>query len=359
MSALNDAQLKGQVLAILRSDKALEKINFKVGQFLIGTMHYQILAAYLDIGRLHCKVDPSNIPQNAAAVYDPGSNTILAKESRLQYIDEKETLVHEATHALIDLVGGLNKGTKVTSLETETCAYIAGAMYSIAIMQSQQSSGVKTTVYSKDKDIKAAADSLVRGKGLGLGSTNAGSPITFLPQDIAALQRCDQGQSAVQQLELADTHRRNIEIRVLSPSSFVGSNDNRESSDAARMPLPPGVESLGNAPSWLFSTSLASASATSASASACSRNVVRGRACESRQVARVVAVAFLEGQPSVAAGQPLGARAHRFDRALSPPRGRRQGLHRVGGWRHDEVARTSVRTIMSVVSRRLEIWKCV
>jgi hypothetical protein len=188
MSRLDDINLKGQIVSILRTDTALHKVNFHAGQFIIGTMHFHILAGYIDIGRCHCSVNPAGVIKGAAAEYDPSSNTIIAKDSRIQFFDDKVSLVHEATHAVVDLLGGFDKSKTVTSLETETCAYIAGAMYKLATLQSQKNSGVKVTVFSKDQDIHNEADKLVKGKGLGTGSTNADAPISFSLQEIVALQ---------------------------------------------------------------------------------------------------------------------------------------------------------------------------
>lgn len=188
MSRLEDINLKGQILSILRTDQALNMVNFRVGQFVIGTMHFHILSGYIDMGRCHCSVNPSGVIKGAAAEYDPSSNTIITKDSRIQFFDDKVSLVHEATHAVIDLLGGFNKSMTVTSLETETCAYIAGAMYKLATQQAQKNPGVKITVFSKDQDIHEQADKLVKGKGLGPGSTNAGAPISFSLQEIGALQ---------------------------------------------------------------------------------------------------------------------------------------------------------------------------
>jgi hypothetical protein len=187
MSRLDDIQLRGQIVSILRTDTALNMVNFYVGQFGIGTMHFLMIAAYIDIGRCHCSVNPAGITKGAAAEYDPSSNTIMAKDSRILFFDDKVSLVHEATHAVVDLLGGINKMT-VTSLETETCAYIAGAMYKLATQQSQPNPGVKMIVYSKDQDIHEQADKLVKGKGLGTGPINAGNPISFSGPEIAALQ---------------------------------------------------------------------------------------------------------------------------------------------------------------------------
>ena len=187
MSRLDDVQLKGVVVALLRANKPMERVNFTVGQFTIGTMMYQILAGYCDLNRLLCVVDASQIPDGAAAVYDPEQNTIYAKDSRLQSNDDKVNLVHEATHAIIDLMGGLNKKLTVSHLETETCAYIAGAMFSLSLTQSQPPATVKMTVSSNDSNIRAAADAVVTTKGLGTGTSNAGSPIIFTATEILPL----------------------------------------------------------------------------------------------------------------------------------------------------------------------------
>jgi hypothetical protein len=187
MSQLEDAHLKRVIVSILRTDTALHMVNFTFAKFTIGTMFFHTLTGFMDIGRCKCSVDPAGITTGAAAEYDPSSNTIIAKNSRLLYFDDKVSLVHEATHAVIDLLGGLNKMT-VTSLETETCAYIAGAMYKLATQQAQKNPGVTMTVNSNDKNIHYEADKLVKGKGLGTGSTNAGNPISFSLPEVAALQ---------------------------------------------------------------------------------------------------------------------------------------------------------------------------
>ena len=188
MSRLDDINLKKQILTIIRTDTALNMVNFSAGQFVIGTMHFHILSGYIDIGRCHCSVNPTGVLKGAAAEYVAGSNTIMAKDSRIQFIDDKISLVHEATHAVIDLLGGFNRNMTVTSLETETCAYIAGAMYKQATLQSQKAPVATVTAFSIDQNIHEQADRMVRAKGLGTGSTNAGSPISFSSQEIAALQ---------------------------------------------------------------------------------------------------------------------------------------------------------------------------
>ena len=152
MSRLDDINLKKQILTIIRTDTALNMVNFSAGQFVIGTMHFHILSGYIDIGRCHCSVNPTGVLKGAAAEYVAGSNTIMAKDSRIQFIDDKISLVHEATHAVIDLLGGFNRNMTVTSLETETCAYIAGAMYKQATLRIRAKYNVLTRVL-KDAEL--------------------------------------------------------------------------------------------------------------------------------------------------------------------------------------------------------------
>jgi hypothetical protein len=185
---LVDGQLKANISSILRSDKAMKKVNFKFGKFTIGTMHYLSVAALLDMGRIHCKVDASQIPEGAAAVYDGSSNTIVAKDSSLYYNDDKASVVHEATHAYMDMLGAVQKNFKVKNLDNETCAYLAGAIYTLALGQQPSSSGVKMTINSSTRDIQNAAMEAVKKKGLGTGDTNAGRPIDFSSKDVAGIQ---------------------------------------------------------------------------------------------------------------------------------------------------------------------------
>lgn len=189
--SLMDLQLKNTLLEILESDEALHKVNFSFDRFTVGTMHFRQLAAWIKAGRLRCKVNPAEVPSGAEAAYDQARNTIFAKFSQVRYDSDRQVLVHEATHAYLDLLGGVHRKFGLTILEDETCAFLAGAMYALAHSEARKHrSGVRVTVTggSSKKNIFREANLLVRKKGLGSGATNAGAPVLFLKADVAALQ---------------------------------------------------------------------------------------------------------------------------------------------------------------------------
>lgn len=190
--SLMDLQLKTALIDILKTDEDLKKVNFTFDRVTIGTMHFRILASWIESGRLRCRVNAAKIPTGAEAAYDPGTDTIYAKTASVRYDPEKMILLHEATHAYLDLLGGVH-GVKMTNLENETCAYLAAAMYELAMARSRhRHSAVRITVgtgaSARKKAIYREAESIVKKKGLGSGSTNAGNPIHFLRPDVTKLQ---------------------------------------------------------------------------------------------------------------------------------------------------------------------------
>lgn len=111
-------------------------INFTFANRLISPMGYYYIASMVSSGTIKCAV---NAGMGHTASYDVKNNTITANDSSYgeTYFDEKALLVHECTHAILDIFykgrdmnGGASAG--ITVLEDETIAYIAQGMYVVA-----------------------------------------------------------------------------------------------------------------------------------------------------------------------------------------------------------------------------------
>jgi hypothetical protein len=160
-------------------EPAVNMVNFRVGTFGIGTMHYGTISAMITAGRIQCKVDPTKLLSGAAAVWDNG--TIYGARADAFYADEKQLFVHESTHAIIQMIAGVSPGgvLRVKNLDNEVAAYLAGAMYIVA--SGQQAS------FKDPRSPISAAYKIATGKNLGAPPTNASSPIAFSDAEIAPL----------------------------------------------------------------------------------------------------------------------------------------------------------------------------
>src|ERR1700730_6451488 len=160
------------------AEPAVHMVNFRVRSLVIGTMHLLTVSAGITAGQIKCKIDPSKLASGAAAVYSPGDKTIYGSKAEGFYADEKQTFVHECTHAVIHLMG-LARGRTVKNLDNETAAYLAGAIYVVASRQ----------MLNTPKRISphSAAHTIVSKKGIGSSPTNAGSPIEFSDAELAPL----------------------------------------------------------------------------------------------------------------------------------------------------------------------------
>lgn len=111
-------------------------INFSFANRLISPVGYYYIASMVSGGSIKCAVDAG---MGHTASYDVKNNTITANDGSYgeTYFDEKALLVHECTHAILDIFykgrdmnGGASAG--ITVLEDETIAYIAQGMYIVA-----------------------------------------------------------------------------------------------------------------------------------------------------------------------------------------------------------------------------------
>jgi hypothetical protein len=160
-------------------EPAVSMVNFRVGTFGIGTMHYGTIAAMITAGRIHCKVDATKLLGGAVAIWDNG--TIYGARADAFYADEKQVFVHESTHAIIQMIAGVSPGggLRVKVLNNEVAAYLAGAVYIVA--SGQQAS------FKDPKSPISAAYKIATGRSLGAPPTNAGAPIAFTDAEIAPL----------------------------------------------------------------------------------------------------------------------------------------------------------------------------
>lgn len=126
--------LKQNVINVLVSPP-VRWVNFSFNNRMIAPMGFYQVASMVATDRIRCKTDSSLTNQ---AMYDPGSDTIIARDHSFgeSYWDEKATLVHEAAHAMLDcLYAGKDlSGRSVPMLvvDDETMGYLAGAIYLIA-----------------------------------------------------------------------------------------------------------------------------------------------------------------------------------------------------------------------------------
>jgi len=103
------------------------------------------------------------------------SKTIFATDSDIQYFDQQSTLVHECTHAALDILK-----TTTNILTDETCAYLAQAIYMFA--------AANTSVFTPGSNA-AEAYKAVKSKGITkTGVSNFNTPLEFTNKDVSALQ---------------------------------------------------------------------------------------------------------------------------------------------------------------------------
>ncbi len=124
--------LKSNVLSTLCMPE-LRAVNFMYNGRLIAPISWAFVAVMVNDGRIACGVDAAMTDK---ATYDPQTDTITARDNSYgEYLDEKSVLVHECTHALLDVYNGARSedggSATMTVLQDETTAYLAGAIFSI------------------------------------------------------------------------------------------------------------------------------------------------------------------------------------------------------------------------------------
>lgn len=110
-----------------------QRIDFRFGPVHIMGAQYSALAISLNglsRNRLREEVGPTH---GAGASYDIGRNRLRAPTGNFgtgtgpYAAEERMSLVHEATHAVLDFA----RQNRITALENEMIAYIAGALFNL------------------------------------------------------------------------------------------------------------------------------------------------------------------------------------------------------------------------------------
>ena len=174
------------------SNPALNYVNFNAFHRPIMKMSYVFLVQRV----LHDKEDnpilgdvddkvsvkvSTKMPEGAAAIYDSACNTIILPNHGYGGMKaEKAILVHEATHAVLDIYRGRNaKGVRVPMLvrDDEAVAYLAEAFYRI---------GLKISSGGRPGSPRRVAMSLAKSKLA--GSAPPTSTLNFTARDLLPLQ---------------------------------------------------------------------------------------------------------------------------------------------------------------------------
>ncbi len=108
--------LRLRTQAILRS-QVCQKIRFKLANVQIQTFMYGYIGSAIADDRVHLRVGNGHN-------YNPASNTITFDSEE----PDAATIVHEATHAVIDAT---HVGKTITTGVHETSAYLAETMYTL------------------------------------------------------------------------------------------------------------------------------------------------------------------------------------------------------------------------------------
>lgn len=160
-------------------------INFTFANRMISPVGYYYIASMVSNETIKCEVKAG---LGNTAMYDPKKNTIFANDGSYgeTYFDEKSLLVHECTHAVLDVfyngrdMNG-NKSTGVTVLDDETIAYIAQAMYIVAAKGAQPTDNSLPDYHAFD----VVADRL---KAVMKNGWTGCDTIAFTAADVAGLQ---------------------------------------------------------------------------------------------------------------------------------------------------------------------------
>ena len=132
MAELNELKnLREQVGKILTSD-ACQKINFTLENVRVdGSDYFYVALALLNTAtrtsHVKFKIDPS-IAANAQYLIEANTFVFRAAGVAFDQGNGHRTIVHEATHAVID---AKSEKTKVLRITNEMAAFIAGSLYNV------------------------------------------------------------------------------------------------------------------------------------------------------------------------------------------------------------------------------------
>lgn len=154
-------------------------INFTFANRLISPMGYYYVASMVSNDTIKCAVDSS---LSHIAMYDATNNKITASDGSYgeTYFDEKSLLVHECTHAILDIFySGAAKG--ITVLEDETIAYLAQAMFVVAAKGAIPTDNALPDYHAIDV-VQARLEAVMKKGWTGCDT------IEFTTKDVAAVQ---------------------------------------------------------------------------------------------------------------------------------------------------------------------------
>jgi hypothetical protein len=159
-------------------------VNFTFANRMISPICFYMLAGFVNSGRVQCK---TNASVAGRAEFDPTNDEIVAEDGSFgdTYWDEKSTLIHECTHAILDCIyAGKDmdgKWSPMTVLDDETIGYLAGSIYLIAA-----NAGTGGTPGAPDYEARQVAKPKVAAL---LAKPWTGcDTIAFTAQDVAPIQ---------------------------------------------------------------------------------------------------------------------------------------------------------------------------
>ncbi|MFO1349623.1 MAG: hypothetical protein U1F68_02600 [Gammaproteobacteria bacterium] len=151
MAAEDDAKAKKMVIEVLKSP-LIDKIKFTIGSFSIAPAMYEEVRKAIENDKIAVLVDTKSPPAGAEGIdaayindlrlendtilydllvlrfLDLGESTKDEKERIKTYMTRTMMIVHECTHAAMDL----RKVKKITHKSNEAAAYVAGALFIVA-----------------------------------------------------------------------------------------------------------------------------------------------------------------------------------------------------------------------------------
>jgi hypothetical protein len=111
---------KANVVDVLKNSPVLARICFHVGEITVDNVGYQKVREYIEHDQI--AVVPGN---DAVAFYDGNANTLITQAGKAPLSDgDKAQIVHECTHAMIDI-----RGIRVRRLVDEVAANLAQTVY--------------------------------------------------------------------------------------------------------------------------------------------------------------------------------------------------------------------------------------
>lgn len=143
--------LEESVLRILQSPE-VSRINFSLlGVDVSGRAYTEIADKILE-GYIAVEIDPT-VVRGAAAQYSPHDNKLRFGSHRYGFREWQSAVVHEATHAIVDL-----RKILISKIDDEVVAHIAHTLYLRRVGFSFKSHGFTNKTWYAARDV---ADSII------------------------------------------------------------------------------------------------------------------------------------------------------------------------------------------------------